>query len=156
MIEDQVGDNALQYLAKSSHSSYDEDHHQLVDNVFLTQMIQLIRIDLFKEEDIREYQLVMELCSDDHFAESRIQFLVQWDLTLLLQTDEDGWLLLHWAARKSIRGFQAIFDLGIIYYPKKKGINLLFTKDEDTDVGGTPFQWACEKHGRDEVMKVIK
>jgi len=53
----------------------------------------------------------------------------------------------------TIPGFRSAFDLGLRYYPIKKGINLLFQKDGD---GDTPFQLACDNFGRDEVMKVIE
>jgi hypothetical protein len=41
----------------------------------------------------------------------------------------------------------------IRYFPEKKGINLLFHKN---DIDLTAFQHACNKYGRDEVMKVVE
>jgi hypothetical protein len=38
------------------------------------------------------------------------------------------------------------------YFPKKKGISLLFQKDIDNE---TPFQDACEQFGHEQVMMVI-
>jgi len=39
------------------------------------------------------------------------------------------------------------------YYPFKKGIRLLFQKDND---GDTPFQVACRRYGRDKVMEIVE
>jgi hypothetical protein len=49
--------------------------------------------------------------------------------------------------------FQSVFEYSILYYPNKKGINLLFQKN---NIGKTPFQMACKKWGQDEVMKTVK
>jgi hypothetical protein len=55
--------------------------------------------------------------------------------------------------RSSIRGFRSVFEIGILYYPKKKGINLLFRKD---NYDATTFQRACEQFGYEEVMNVAE
>ena len=42
LIEDDHGDNALEYLVISSNGSYDEDHHLLADNTsFLASLVRL-------------------------------------------------------------------------------------------------------------------
>jgi hypothetical protein len=53
----------------------------------------------------------------------------------------------------TIRGCRSVFETGIRYFPKKKGINLLFRKDDNDN---TPFRRACEQLGYKEVMKVIE
>jgi ankyrin repeat protein len=90
------------------------------------------------------------------FAEKRFRFLIEWDPTfLLLQLlDENrGYLPLHRATHFcSIQGFKSVFETGIRYYPIKKGINILFKKDND---GDTPFQYACKRFEYEQVMNVI-
>jgi len=46
-----------------------------------------------------------------------------------------------------------VFKAGMTYFPKKKGISLLFHKDNH---GDTPFQLACEKYGKEKVIEVIE
>ena len=45
LIEDDHGDNALEYLVISSNGSYDEDHHLLADNTFLASLVRLRQSD---------------------------------------------------------------------------------------------------------------
>lgn len=73
----------------------------------------------------------------------------------LTQKDEDnGCIPLQYVTiHSTIQGFRAVSEAGIIYYPTKKGITLLFQKDEDDD---TPFQIACRNFGRDKVTDVIE
>lgn len=147
-MEDEDKENTLQYLVKSSHLSYDEDHNQIVANVFLTQIIRLRRMGLLKKEDI------LNLFRKDYSSgRRRIQFSVELDAALLLQTDEDGWLPFYWAVLSSVQLLQVIFEYCIIYYPNKKGFNLMITTDEESDIGTMPFKWACAKHGSDEVRR---
>jgi hypothetical protein len=115
---------------------------------------QLRQSGLFRKEDIRRYHLLDELSKKAFFASKRFRFVVEWDPTSLKQTDEYGNLPIHYAANVlSIQGFRMVFEYGIRYYPKKKGINFLFKKDE---LGKTPFQDACKLHDRDELMMVIE
>merc|ERR1711957_389279 len=83
------------------------------------------------------------------FAEKRFRFLVEWDPTLLISCEP-----LYCAAwDSSIQGFQAVFEYGILYYPTKKGISLLFKQSRPNK---TPFNVACNIYGREEVMNVIE
>jgi hypothetical protein len=119
---------------------------------------------LLKKEDIQRYEMLHELCNQFyHFAEKRFRFFVEWDpSTLLYPNVAMRAIPLHCAAYNySLRGFQLVYEYGIRYYPKKKGNNLLFKKnehdeddDEDED-GDTPFKIACERFGYEQVMKVI-
>jgi hypothetical protein len=92
----------------------------------------------------------------DHPIERRFRFLVEWDSSALLHPDTHGFVPLHCAAGtySSIREFQLVFEYGIRYYPKKKGIHLLFRKNNK---GDTPFQLACKiSQKRDKVTKVVE
>jgi len=44
-----------------------------------------------------------------------------------------GELLLHVVRSADIQGFRVLFDAGIEYFPKNKGINLIFQKYENSD-----------------------
>jgi hypothetical protein len=83
--------------------------------------------------------------------------LVDWDPEALTYTCSNRNAPLHYAALNnkdnSINGFQFVFDYGIKYYPRKNGIRFLFKKDRHNK---TAFQFACEIHGRHEVMRVIE
>jgi len=138
VCKDRFASTALVHLVQSSHSRYGDEHNQLVDTVCMMQLVQLKQIYLFKKEDICSRDLVSFLCDEGYFAERRFQFLVGWDPTSLLHYDEeDGLLPLHYVATNSVQGFQLVFDFGIRFYPIKKGIMLLFQKDNN---GNTPFQ----------------
>lgn len=67
---------------------------------------------------------------------------------------------LHQAALgSSMKGFQLVFETGIRYFPKKKGISLLFQKrieDETPETPETPFVTACSNYGLKGVIKVIE
>ena len=153
LIENADGYNTLQCLALMAHSGDDEELDQRTETICLSQLIQLRRMGLFKQENIPQYNLVHEVCYKDHFVENTFQFLVEWDPSSLVHIDEDGKLPLHCAAQKlSIEGFRTVVEYLIRYYPTKKGISSLFSK---TNQGETPFQIACEKHGKDGVMRII-
>ena len=53
----------------------------------------------------------------------------------------------------TIQDFRMVFEYGIRYYPKKKGISLLFKKN---DYSTTTFQRACKTFKYEAVMKVVK
>jgi hypothetical protein len=74
------------------------------------------------------------------FAENRFRFLVEWDPNALAHAGIDsGWM---------------VFEYGIRYFPRKKGISLLFRKH--IYFIETPFECACEKFGYEQVMQVIE
>jgi hypothetical protein len=78
-------------------------------------------------------------------------------ISALRQPDRYGFLPLNYTAisrSKSIIGFRTVFEAGIYYFPKKKGVHLLF--EEIRTDGETPFQYACVVFGYDEVMKVVE
>ena len=65
---------------------YDKEYQQLVDEKCLAVMKQLRQKEIFKKEDIREYNLMGTLCGQDVFPEQRFRFLVDWDPNSLLLT----------------------------------------------------------------------
>jgi hypothetical protein len=148
------GINGVWKYLLGSYTSAKTDH-EAIDEKYLQVLIQLRKIGLLKKEDMRMYDLLKQLLYHPYFAERRLQFLVQWDPTALIRLDENGESPLYYAAYGSstIRAFQLVFEAGVRYYPKKTGINLLFTK---TDYGSTPFRSACGYFGRDEVMEVVE
>eukprot|EP00751_Fragilariopsis_kerguelensis_P019343 CAMPEP_0170839086 /NCGR_PEP_ID=MMETSP0734-20130129/3785_1 /TAXON_ID=186038 /ORGANISM="Fragilariopsis kerguelensis, Strain L26-C5" /LENGTH=313 /DNA_ID=CAMNT_0011206661 /DNA_START=67 /DNA_END=1005 /DNA_ORIENTATION=- len=142
--------SSLCQLVDSSGPSHGEEHNQIVNNLFLRLLVRLRQMGLLIKADIQEYQLTHKLLNNIVFAENRLRFLIQWDPTSLTHTTEDNeWLPvglpvglpLHLAALgTNIREFQVVLEYGIRYYPNKKGITLLFQKDNDDN---TPFQMAC-------------
>merc|ERR1712032_661212 len=128
--------------------------HRTDDNVFLAEIMRLRRMGLLRKEDIQEYELVLWLCRQSYFAENRFQFLVEWDPKLSLQTNDSGCFPLHYAAsNSSFQGFRSVFDFGIRYFPSKRGISLLFQKDDECE---TPIQVACNKYERKDVIGVVE
>ncbi|OEU07581.1 hypothetical protein FRACYDRAFT_251003 [Fragilariopsis cylindrus CCMP1102] len=147
------GDNVLYHLMIMG--------HEYIDTKYLQVLIQLRKLGLLKKEDIQRYDLLHNLCNGKsysaekryhYFAENRFKFLVEWDPSALTQTYHDGQLPMHHAIF-SIQGFRLVFAAGIHYYPKKKGISLLFRKD---DHDKTSFQYACRDFGYQTVVKVIE
>jgi len=137
------------------------DRREYVDDKYLQVLIQLRKMDLLKKEDIQMYNL-LNGCLDKptmtiapNPEEKRYRFLVEWDPSALTHTNEFGYSPIHTnvASRSSFRGFQSIFEDGIHYFPKKKGINLLFRKNNK---GETPFQKACEKYKPKQVKDVVE
>jgi hypothetical protein len=159
---------ALQSLMMSSHlinHDNNTEHHRLVDNEFLTVMIRLRKMGLLKKKDVCVKELVARICCCEEtvFAENRFQFLVEWNPIALTQVgDISGYTPLHYAASFStLQGFRMVLEYGIRYFPRKKGISLLFKKCKKITLLnplGTinaPFQLACERFGYEQVMQVI-
>jgi hypothetical protein len=161
LCKDDCRRNVLENLMVIDNMRGNRQYHENIHDKHLQVLIQLRRMSLLKKEDIRE--LLHHLCSQACFSEKRFRILVKWDPSSLIpsSTDQyDGWLPpLHNAARIvatnfSIRGFQLVFEAGIKFFPKRKGINLLFHK---TILNyDTPFQRACKTFGREKVMKIIE
>jgi hypothetical protein len=148
-------ENVLHYLVASDRS----EHRELVDDKYLQVLMQLRKKGLLKKEDIRSYGLLNEFCLYYYFAEKRFRFLIEWDPNALIQPNRGhGDVPLdRFATNFFIGRFQIVFEYGILYYPTKKGINLLFRKGNILNYRGeTPFQRACEHHGVDEVTKVVE
>ncbi|OEU10420.1 hypothetical protein FRACYDRAFT_247514 [Fragilariopsis cylindrus CCMP1102] len=142
------------------HKFYNQEHHDSIDTKYLQVLMQLRSLGFLKKEDIQRYDLLHRVCYNDHFAEKRFRFMVEWDPSALTQTyhdghHHDGQLPIHCAAEmSSIQGFRSVFEAGIHYYPKKKGISLIFKKDNHDF--HTPFHYACKQFGREKVMKAVE
>jgi hypothetical protein len=153
LCQDHDGGNVIQNLLyHDSFHTHNQDHRE---EYHLQVLIELRKMGLLKKKDIIRYDLLDLVCQQYYyFAEKQFQFLVEWDPNSLWKNNRNGLLPLHHAAlHRTMQGFQYVFEYGIRYYPNKKGINLLFQQDT---FGCTPFQLACEDHGRDVVMKVIE
>ncbi|OEU06225.1 hypothetical protein FRACYDRAFT_255571 [Fragilariopsis cylindrus CCMP1102] len=148
--DDHNSHNVLQNLM-----NYNQEHNEAADNKYLQVLIQLRRMGLLKKKDIQRYRLLDKLCGRLILSEERFRFLVEWDPNALLQRNMRGNVPLKLAISNdcSIRRFQLVFEYGIRYFPKNKGINLLFRKNRSNY---TPFQHACGKFDYDEVMNVIE
>ena len=135
----------------SNGDNYNQEHHE---DQYLQVLIELRRMDLLKKEDIQNYGLLNNLCRRPYLSKKTLRYLIEWDLNAVLHTDRYGDLPLHDAANKSpsIQVFQFVFEAGIKYFPKKKGINLLFRKNSSNL---TPFQCTYHSYGKEQVMKVV-
>jgi hypothetical protein len=160
--KDKNGENIFMNLTRGN-TSDDRDHQELaVNDKYLLVMERLRQMGYLRKEDIQRNRLLERLCCHHFYSENRCRFLVEWDPTALLIgfPDEDSsYSPLHHVTRcgSTIRGFQVIFEYGILYYPIKKGISLLFQKSKyGVTAGITPFQVAYQKWGQDEVTKVIE
>lgn len=166
LVQDENGSNILQLLVSScNHTKCESDlkrnndtkHCRLVENRYLSALLELIEMNLLQKEDIREYDLLRELCQQENFPEKRFRLLCDMDPGALTQVSSSfawyGWLTLHDAAQcSSIHGFHSVLEAGIRYFSLEEGIGLLFQKDKD---GSTPFESACLRHGKETVSKIL-
>lgn len=129
-----------------------QEHKKLADNTCLELMKELKESGLLVKEDILRYELLRKSFVQDYSHFAKFRFLVEWDLAALMQPNHHKHVILHFAAT-SIQAFRVVFEAGIRYFPKKKGISILFSKDEDDE---TPFQNACNHHEREKVVKIIE
>ncbi|OEU12999.1 hypothetical protein FRACYDRAFT_243419 [Fragilariopsis cylindrus CCMP1102] len=150
-ISEGEGHPVLHYLMRSDPiERCSQEHNEHIDDTYLQVLIQLRKMGLLKKEDIQMYNLLNGL----FVPEKRFRFLVAWDPSALTHTNKNGYLPIHSPNyRYSIRGFKFVFEYGIHYFPKKKGINLLFRK---SNYGSTPFQHACCIYGHEQVMEVVE
>ncbi|OEU17918.1 hypothetical protein FRACYDRAFT_238348 [Fragilariopsis cylindrus CCMP1102] len=142
------------------------EHHETVDNKYLIVMKQLRHMGLLKKEDIQNFGLLRKYkypqgeIDGTVFPEERFRFLAEWDPIALTQTyisDSRCNIPLHQAALgSSMEGFQLVFETGIRYFPKKKGISLLFQKNIEDETPETPFATACSNYGLNDVIKVVE
>lgn len=79
--------------------------------------------------------------------------MTEWCPSSLLQTDEIGYLPLHWVITDSLRSFRVVVDTAIRYYPRWRGIQLLHQKDRIH--GLTPFQLANRNFGHTAVLTIL-
>jgi hypothetical protein len=129
------GENLLHYLMLTDDKN---KRHEAFDDKCLQVLIQLRQMGLLTKEDIQMYSMLKRLINPSVFVAKRFRFLVEWDPTSLPQTMEDGFFSFDYASMDAptIEGFRMVFEYLIRYYPSKKGINLIFQKD---NYGLTPF-----------------
>jgi hypothetical protein len=149
------GITILDSLMMSGTESRNQKCQESIDEQFLQVLKQLRVLHLLRKEDIKKFCLLQRLCSQSYFAVKRFRFLVDWDPYALTEMYNDNRdlqseqisiplnLPIHCAARKStIIGFRLVFDAAISYFPKKRGISLLFKKDHKND---WPLRIACDE-----------
>lgn len=127
----------------------------LYGDLIFNEMVLLCRMGLLRKEDICTELLVCNLCCHGLLHENLLRFFVEWDPASLAHVTyfcEHDRYPLHDAAFRCFRSFRLLFDLIIRFFPKKKGICLLFLKGYDDK---TPFQKACEKFKRENVMTIV-
>jgi hypothetical protein len=106
-------------------------------------------------EDIQRYAIWNKMTLR-RFSNYAFQTLVNFNPSVLIKSNRSRLCIpLYYAAQKptTIELFKIVFKTGIQYYPNKVGISLLF-RMVNTDK--TPFQIACVKFCRDEVMDVVE
>jgi hypothetical protein len=153
LIVNEKSNNVLHYLMATDPID-DPIDPEAVDDKYLQVLIKLRQFDLLKKEDIKSYDLLRRLCIGENFPKKRFKMLVEWDPNALIQTDRFGQPPLNDAMcmhSPSIQAFQIVFEYGIRYFPKKKGISLLF---HISNRGETIFQHACVQFGFEDVMYV--
>lgn len=146
------GCNVLVRLAVcNSHIGDDEEHQQLVEKTSLAAMQELGENKLFKIEDIREYNMIGELCVQYVFSEQRFRYMANWDPGSLILPSERGRLPIQLAAWhcKDSRGFRKVFEAGMQYFPKEMGG--LFQRH----CSYTAYQMACTRFGDEGVKKIL-
>ena len=132
------------------------EYRELRDNQKVDILKQLREMILFRKEDIKQYDLLACVCSHrDSFPEELFRFLVEWDPdALALPRRRTGNVPLHIAAKyQSVEGFRFVLKAGVTHFSLKQGLNFFFHKNRS---GKTPLQYACKKHGRDEVMNLVE
>ena len=149
LIEDVGGKTVLHCLMRCSHPSYGDDHQRNCDTTCLAVLLRLRQSGLFKKEDIHQYNLVHVACRNINLPELRFRFLTEWCPESLLES-----LPLHRAANND-RKFRVVLDATFRYYPRWKGITVLFQKRID-DGNTTPFSKACRKITRSTAMNIVK
>ncbi|OEU12801.1 hypothetical protein FRACYDRAFT_244076 [Fragilariopsis cylindrus CCMP1102] len=143
LIVNEKSNNVLHYLMAADPID-DPIGPEAVDDKYLQVLIKLRQLDLLKKEDIQSYDLLHRLCIGENFPKKRFKMLVEWDPNALIRTDRFGQPPLNDAMHSSIQAFQIVLEYGIRYFPKKKGISLLFC---ESNHGETTFQHACVKFG---------
>jgi len=135
-------------------SKYAKYYH-LAENRFFRVMKRLREMNLLKKEDIREHGLLLSSA----FHVKKFRYLAEWDPAALTHPCNTlaKWkemLPLHCATQSSsLQGFRVVFATGMSYFPRQKGIGLLFRKNAR---GMSPFQMACTRHGTEKVMEAVE
>lgn len=156
LINDDDSYNAFENLARGCHPLFDEEHRRRIDEEVVREYVRLRQMNLMKENDIQQYELDRIACRYLPFAINRFRFLVEWCPQLIIKTDNHGRTILHevLTCDNLIAPFQFVFDHVMRYFPFKVGISLLFQKGGYR--GATPFELACSKFQRNQVMDMVE
>jgi hypothetical protein len=168
LAKDVNGHNILMRLA-IGFGRYTEDdlpdHQHLVNRLFVVVLQRLKDLNILEKGIVREYELHFLTYSNErgnHYAcnlysKDIFRIFIDWDPTILVcTTGITETLPLHYVAEYNTIGMiRSVFEAGIKYYPKKRGISLMFRKNHRC-IGRTPFDYACERFGTEEVMMVIE
>ena len=163
LIEDYNEENVLQHhLTENKHSVFaSSQDRQRVDRIFLTQLIRLRQSDLLTKQDVRTYKLI-DMCVGyryESFPDSRFQFLTEWNPRSLISMPaghlEHVPSPLQVAASNGMQSFRIVFEAGIRFFPKKKGIHLLF-ESADHRYYQSPFVKMCTEFEQKNVMDVVE
>ena len=134
----------------------------LVDECFSAVWKRLRQNNLLKKEDIREYNLVGRMLTNDigFFSETRFLYFVDWDpmaLTIPCEPEHGNMLPIHWTAREDFQIFNFVIKAGLRYFPEKLGFVFCEGTQRlgETKWTGTPFRSACNKHGQEKVMNEV-
>ena len=117
-----------------------------------------------KEKNLMRKEIIDRMCIHTDFLydkpnriEKRVRFLLNWDPTII-KKDGKHEILLHryvgsWDSHKmpTFKIFQAIFELGVFYYPEDFG----FMFHSDLIAQQTCFEIACETFGDKKVRKMV-
>ena len=161
LIHDEAGDNILDNLVFRAYkykSNLSEGDCHRIDRVFTNEMIRLRETNLLTVDDIREFDLLLKLCTHRpprYFPHHGSRFLIEWCPNLLVRPAYTGFIPLYYAAIHSILDFRFMFEYMIRYFPYRKGISYLF-RTEGIIVTTTPFELACRKFERKQVIDVIE
>ena len=149
---------------------YVRDEHTIntTDECFSAVVERLREENLLVKEDIQQYKLFGELCSENigPFLASRFWYFIDWDpmtLSIPCEPDNGNFLPIHWSSdeESSLQEFCTVLQAGIKYYPEKlgfvfcEGIHQPRMNDDTMIVRGTPFQRACTNFGQENVMNEI-
>jgi hypothetical protein len=137
-----------------------QEENQLLDHRVVSTMRRLKVMGLFKKVDIQNQNLLNQFLRYEggksiYFSHETFQFLVTWDPVQLItgKNHHTRQLPLHHAAHYcTLECFQAVFEAGLRYFPRKMGMYILFLERS----GHTPFDRACCRYGRENVLEVIE
>lgn len=135
----------------------DERERHAFGTLAVQVMDRLREMGIFKRKDIHEKALFAKICGQQYFAEHQFQFLANWDPDSLLSSDRDGWTSLHHACYAGTSPMiQAVIKTVICFFPRKRGVCLLFQENGDLFLYDTPFQYACGSLGREKTIEIIE
>ena len=154
-----------------------------MDEVFFSVWERLRKENLFKLEDIRQFQLTREYfypstvaCSST-FMVRNLRYLVDWDPVVLavpLCPEHGDWLPIHFCADNKYRTIYDFIEVVRVELKYNSELGHLFTtrtqnfklkpKNNNTDDDNivkfvawkrTPFELACKVHGQPKVVKAV-